>query len=87
MEITPDAMFAYGMFNNDGYNTNEKFNMNYAGDKVRFVGATSNSLTEEGVLFTIVFLPCFISLFNNNLLIDRQNILNLLQRKNSYVIL
>ena len=51
----PDAMFAYGMFNNDGYNTNEKFNMNYAGDKVRFVGATSNSLTEEGVLFTIVF--------------------------------
>ena len=47
-------MTSNGMFNFDEDDDNEKINMNYADGKARFVGVTPYSITEEGILFSVL---------------------------------
>lgn len=50
----PVMMTSNGMFNFDEDDDNEKINMNYADGKARFVGVTPYSITEEGILFSVL---------------------------------
>jgi hypothetical protein len=53
--LKPVMMISTGMFNVDEDDNNESINVEYADGKARFVGVTPYSLSEEGILFSVLF--------------------------------